>query len=171
MNALANLGFWSRQFWIRPTGVTSSTSDALSTTMASASSTWSENTATGVQVSTTSAAMSAPLPIAISTTPAEPTSTQTMAPSPETTSTTNFTAIGASVGAAVGAALVFCGAFFLWKRRTLSSSHGKETDMSSNELHTLQTRDAKIPYVSHYPVFEAPGALHAEPQELPGRPM
>ena len=115
--------------------------------------------------------MSEPFPIAVSTTSAESTPIQTVAPSPETTSTTNFTAIGASVGAAVGAALVFCGAFFLWKRRTLNASHGKEIDMTSNELHTLQTRDAKIPYISHYPVFEAPGSLHAEPQELPGRPM
>ena len=94
-----------------------------------------------------------------------------MAPSPETTSTTNFTAIGASVGAAVGAALVFCGAFFLWKRRTLNASHGKEIDTSSNELYSLQARDVKAPHISHHAIFEAPGSQHIEPQELPGRPV
>lgn len=96
---------------------------------------------------------------------------QTMAPSPETTPTVNFTAIGASVGAAVGAALVFCGAFFLWKRRRLNSSHDKGVDTPSNELYSLQTRDAKVPYTGHYPVFEAPGWQHTEPQELPVRPV
>jgi hypothetical protein len=64
---------------------------------------------------------------------------------------------------------MFCGAFFLWKRRKLNAGHAKEIDMPSNELHSLQTRDVKVPYISHYPVFEAPGWQHAEPQELPGR--
>jgi hypothetical protein len=94
-----------------------------------------------------------------------------MAPSSATSSTTNFTAIGASVCAAVVVALMFCGAFFVWKRRRLNASHDNEIDMPSNELHSLQTRDVKVPYTSHHPVFEAPGWQHTEPQELPGRPV
>jgi hypothetical protein len=94
-----------------------------------------------------------------------------MAPNSDGSPTTNFTAIGASVGAAVGAALVFCGAFFLWHRRKLSTRHNKEVDTSSNELYSLQIRDAKAPCINHYPVFEAPDRQHTEPQELPGRPV
>lgn len=95
-----------------------------------------------------------------------------MAPSPESSPAVNFTAIGASVGAAVGAALVFCGAFFLWKRRKLNASHDdRKIDISSNELYSLQSRDAKVAYVSHHPIFEAPGSQQIEPQELPGRPV
>ena len=39
------------------------------------------------------------------------------------------------------------------------------------ELYALQTRDAKGPYVSHYPIFEAPGSQQIEPRELSGRPV
>ena len=140
-------GFWSRLYWIKPSGSSSTTS---------ATSTQSPTSSSSPSTSTTSS--SAP----------------STSNSSESGNSSQGTAIGVGVGVGVGAALILIGGFFLWRRHHKKSKARNAWPVQASGSETVHTGPwPEQPYsqFSAQPHYEQPRELpgESEVRELSGQ--
>ncbi|KAG8627167.1 hypothetical protein KVT40_004650 [Elsinoe batatas] len=158
--ALANGGFFSRQFWVRPnvTKLNTQTSSSGAST-----STISSPTSSSMPVTTSATTVVATqAPIPATNTSSTPTSTPDPSPS------TNVTTIGAAIGAGVGVALLSAIAFFVWRRRNAKARYSHGPVMSSDRFYSPLSHDT-YKFDTYPPSTSELAGSQAEPQELPSR--
>lgn len=169
---LANRGFWSRDYWIRP-----ASGDAISSSSSPASSPTRRHSQSVSVVARTSSTVSIMSRDAKTSFPARTSSAASQAPSRSPDD--NSTAVGLGVGIGAGVGLLLAGAFFFWRRYHKRRS-AAEVDIPRASRHTPWQHEhedqqpSKV-YEAHYsprPVYEAKGAKVRWPveayQELPG---